>query len=68
MFGKKYLTLGTNQLGSNVKPTFILQVFTLLAVFVDQIKLINQGINLHLSYSKHFVNTCHVYFLLTTPG
>jgi hypothetical protein len=33
MFGKKYLTLGTSQMGSNEKLTFILQVFTLLAVF-----------------------------------
>ena len=68
MFGKKYFTLGTNQMRSNEKPTFILQVFTLLAVCVDQIKLKNHGINLLLSYSKHCVNVCHFYFLLTTSG
>jgi hypothetical protein len=68
MFGKKYLTLGTNQMGSNEKPTFILQVIALLAVFVDQMKLINQGINLLLSYRKHCVNTCHLFFLITTSG
>jgi hypothetical protein len=54
-------------MGSNEKLSFILQVFSILVVFEDQIELINRGTDLILFCRKHRVINYHLY-LLTTAG